>query len=95
MRVGTQLGPDRVKSTLQRWRDAGLAVRVTQLPYDPSSDAGDAAELVREHARMQRLQRGEDGGDNNGGGQDEQQQGGWKQQQSGGGRKLLRLARHG
>jgi len=72
MRVGTQRGPDRIASTLQRWRDAGLAVRVTSLEYDPSTDYVDESAVERERMRMQRVQRGPgEGGDESSSGSEE------------------------
>lgn len=62
MRLGVQRVPDRITNILSQWRAAGVAVSVTQLPYDPAVDFVDEAARAKERLRMQRTQQGGSGG---------------------------------
>jgi hypothetical protein len=58
LRAASQPGSDRVSASLQRWRDAGLDVQITPLPYDRATDFTSEADRAKERARMQQLQQG-------------------------------------
>lgn len=91
LHIGTDRTPDRVNNIVQRWRDAGLAVRVTPLPYNPSTDDVDEVQAAMDLMRLQRLQQQQQGG----GDQQQQQRSSSdgsssRQDVQSGGRKLLR-----
>jgi hypothetical protein len=58
MKVKAQRTPDRVNNLLQRWREAGLEVHVTPLPYNPATDAVDPAARDAQRLQSQREQLG-------------------------------------
>lgn len=58
MKARAQRGGDRIGITLARWRDAGLAVSVSPLPYNAETDFVDEAARAKERLALQRSQMG-------------------------------------
>jgi len=58
MKIGAQRGGDPISIGLQRWRNAGLEVKVAPLPYDKATDFVNEADKAKERLRMQRMQQG-------------------------------------